>query len=126
MWDVPEEAARIDRNSELVIPRPEDNIYFRVDGSGFLEIITLVSTSPLRKALKGLQSIARSRGISRGFLAVEGDQPLAVLDDLLADVDQQSRGNTATIGAVSTAPSSRQRDTDVLAAFSTTIEVVEA
>ncbi|MFM7528442.1 MAG: caspase family protein [Nodosilinea sp.] len=126
MWDVPEEAARIDRNSELVIPRPEDNIYFRVDGSGFLEIITLVSTSPLRKALKGLQSIARSRGISRGFLAVEGDQPLAVLDDLLADVDQLSRGNTATIGAVSTAPSSRQRDTDVLAAFSTTIEVVEA
>lgn len=129
MWDVPEEAARIDRNSELVIPRPEDDIRFEVDGSGFLEIITLVSTSPLRNALKGLQSIARSRGIyshSRSFLAVEGDQPLAVLDDLLADVDQLSRGNTATIGAVSTAPSGRQRDTDVLAAFSTTIEVVEA
>ncbi len=129
MWDVPEEAARIDRNSELVIPRPEDDIRFEVDGSGFLEIITLVSTSPLRNALKGIQSIARRRGIashSRSFLAVVGDQPLAVLDDLLADVDQLSRGNTATIGAVSTAPSGRQRDTDVLAAFSTTIEVVEA
>lgn len=129
MWDVPEEAARIDRNSELVIPRLEDDIRFEVDGSGFLEIITLVSTSPLRNALKGLQSIARSRGIDsnrRSFLAVVGDEPLAVLDDLLADVDQLSRGNTATIGAVSTAPSSRQRDTEVLAAFSTTIEVVEA
>jgi hypothetical protein len=56
---------------------------------------------------------------------MEGDESLAVLNDLLADVDQLSRGNTATIGAVSTAPSSWQRDTDVLAAFSTTIEVVE-
>jgi hypothetical protein len=56
---------------------------------------------------------------------MEGDESLAVLNDLLADVDQLSRGNTATIGAVSTAASSWQRDTDVLAAFSTTIEVVE-
>jgi|694.fasta_scaffold07311_5 hypothetical protein len=128
MWDGPEEAARIDRNSELVIPRPEDDIRFEVEGSGFIEIITLVSTAPLRNALKGLQSIARSRGIhsnSRSFLPMEGDESLAVLNDLLADVDQLSRGNTATIGAVSTAASSWQRDTDVLAAFSTTIEVVE-
>ncbi len=128
-WDLPEDAARINENSSLIVPRPEDGIKFKVSGTGFLEILTMVSTQPLRNTLKGLQSIARSRGLggnNRGLFGTRGDEALEVLDDLLGDLDSLSRGDDATIQTVSTA-TSRDRsawDTGVLAAFSTAIEIV--
>ena len=126
-WDFPEEAARIDQGQSLTVPRPQDGINFQVNGTGFLEILTLVSTQPLRNTLKGLQSIARSRGLARGFLDTRGDEPLELLGDLLGDLDQLSRSGDATVQVISNQTSSTRRawDTGVLAAFSTPIEVVE-
>ena len=37
--------------------------------------------------LKGRESIARSRGIARGFLDTRDDEPLELLSDLLGGLD---------------------------------------
>jgi Caspase domain/Domain of unknown function (DUF4384) len=119
-WNVPEEAARIERNSSLTIPRQEDGVEFRLNGTGFIEILTLVSTEPLRNTLKGLQTIARSRGVSRGWLAVSDSEPFNLIRDLLGDVDQLSRsGNN-----VESSDSQSIIDTGVLSTLSTTIEII--
>jgi hypothetical protein len=120
-WDVPEEAARIDRLSSLVVPRPEDDVVLRLRGSGLVELLTLISTAPLRNALRALQTIARGRGVMRGFLPVEGDDPLEVVGNLLADLEELSRG--ATIEVISRSAERRSLDTNTLAAFSTVIQV---
>jgi hypothetical protein len=122
-WDAPEEAARIDRNSALTIPRPEDEMELILRGAGFVELLTLISTQPLRNVLRALQTIARGRGVKRGFLPVGNDDPLAVLGNLLGDLDELSRSSreVATVAPRSTAQ--RSLDTSTLAAFSTVIEV---
>ncbi len=127
-WDAPEEAARIDRSSSLVIPRSEDETELRLRGSGFVELLTLISTAPLRNALKALQTIARGRGVRSGFLPVEGDDPLEVLGNLLGDMEELSRGSRrdteiAGIDVVTRSADRRSLNTNTLAAFSTVIEV---
>jgi hypothetical protein len=126
-WDAPEEAARIDRSSSLVVPRTEDDVALRLRGKGLIELLTLISTKPLRNALRVMQTIARGRGVQRGFLSVEGDDPLEVVGNLLGDVEELSRGSRgdATIEVVSRSAERRGRslDTNTLAAFSTVIQV---
>ncbi|TVQ23289.1 MAG: DUF4384 domain-containing protein [Leptolyngbya sp. DLM2.Bin15] len=126
-WEAPEEAARIDRNNSLTVPRPQDDVQFAVSGSGHIQLLTLVSTSPLRNVLRGLEAMARSRGVQRSFIQLEDDEPLTVIEGLLGDIDSLSRergGGDATIGVV-TSSTQRAVDTDVLAAFSTMIEIRE-
>lgn len=67
-FESPEEASRIERGKDLTVPRPEDDWEFPTSSSGYIQLLTLVSTQPLRNVLRGLQSIARSRGTSRSFL----------------------------------------------------------
>jgi hypothetical protein len=124
-WDAPEEAARIDAQSTLTVPRQQDELAFRVGGAGFIELLTLVSTEPLSLALKGLQTIARGRGTSRGFIDTRGDENLDMISDLLGDLDNMTRGGNATIIQESTNTNQRLRDTNQLAAFSTLVEIVE-
>jgi hypothetical protein len=122
-WDAPEEAARIDRSSSLVVPRREDEVVLRLGGKGFVELLTLISTAPLRKALRSLQTIARGRGVQRGFLPVEGDDPLEVVGNLLGDVEELSRSATIRVESRSADRRGRALDTNTLAAFSTVIQV---
>lgn len=123
-WDAPEEAARIDRNSSLVVPRPEDEVILRLGGRGFLELLILISTSPLRNALRALQTIARSRGMQRGFLPVADDDSLdEVLGNLLGDVDELSRSARLRVESRTDDRRGRAIDTNTLAAFSTLIQV---
>ena len=126
-WDAPEEAARIDRRSSLVVPRPEDEAAFTLRGAGLVELLTMLSTAPLSNALRAMQTIARGRGVTRGLLPVEGDDPLEVVGNLLGDVEQLSRGsrNEAEIAGIDVTRSVNRRslDTNTLAAFSTVIEV---
>jgi hypothetical protein len=74
-----------------------------------------------------MQTIARGRGVTRGLLPVEGDDPLEVVGNLLGDVEQLSRGsrNEPGIAGVDITRSVNRRslDTNTLAAFSTVIEV---
>jgi hypothetical protein len=126
-WLDPEEAARIDSNSQIELPRPQDETVFQVGGSGgFPEILMLVSTQPLRNALRGMQAIARSRGRARGAVDLQGDEPVSVLDALLDDVDDITRsGADGRIFSLNTATSSAVRlyDTNALATLSAVIQV---
>ena len=124
-FEAPEDSSLIEAESSLTVPRPEDESAFAVSGSGFVQLITLVSTEPLRNVLRGLEDMARSRGVSRGFLQLQENEPLRVLGDLLGDVGNISRSNDpATIGVVDMSQQS-PIDTNVLAAFSTMIEIRE-
>ena len=124
-FEAPEDASLIEAKSSLTVPRPEDESAFAVGGSGYVQLITLVSTEPLRSVLRGLEDMARSRGMSRGFLQLQENEPLRVLGNLLGDVGDISRSSDpATIGVVDTSQQS-PIDTNVLAAFSTMIEIRE-
>jgi hypothetical protein len=138
-WQSPEESARLARigkGGKLTMPEPErDNFDFTVRGtSGFPELLILVSTEPLRKALKGMQSIARSRNIMRGPIydsqgGFTEDESLNILDGLLGDLNEltRSRERSATLVAVRTEQSSdlRRLDVSTLAVLSTVFEVVQ-
>jgi hypothetical protein len=126
-WESPEESARIDGRGTLTIPRPEDEVVFRSGGSGYIQLLTLVSTEPLTNVLRGLASFARDRGIDRGFLPVRGEESQDLLSALIGDVGNlaRSRGtNNASIEVMSTQGQS-PIDTNELAAFSTIIEIRE-
>jgi hypothetical protein len=124
-FEAPEDASLIEAKSSLTVPRPEDESAFAVGGSGYVQLITLVSTEPLRSVLRGLEDMARSRGMSRGFLQLQENEPLRVLGNLLGDVGDISRSSDpATIGVVDTSQQS-PIDTNILAAFSTMIEIRE-
>ncbi|MGP1385354.1 MAG: caspase family protein [Thainema sp.] len=126
-WSAPEEAARIDAQGKVTVPRPQDTTLFQVQGSGgFPEILLLVSTQPLRNALRGMQTIARGRGQERGAMDLRGDEPVTVLDFLLGDVDETTRTTaTGTIAALSMADQSVVSfyDTNTLATLSAVIQV---
>ncbi|MGB6013702.1 MAG: DUF4384 domain-containing protein, partial [Nodosilinea sp.] len=123
-WDAPEEASRVARGEEITVPAPEDRSRFSLSGSGYVELITLVSHEPLRALLQSLQTIARGAGISRGFVDLEEDDTLDVVAGLLGDLDAASRsannGGTGQTTAGTSAVDSR-----TIAVFSTVIEVVE-
>lgn len=122
-WNAPEESARIDPEGSMVVP--QGDTVFKVSGAGRIELLTLVSTEPLRLALKGLSTVARGRGISRGFVGTDENEALDAVGDLLGDFDSISRGTTATIVSGTRDPDQRIRSTNTLAAFSTIVEIVE-
>ena len=121
-WNAPDKAAQIAPNETLVLPKPDDIFQFELTGSGFLEIIILVSRQPLRRVLLSLQSIARSRGETRGPVGFNEGNPLGLIDELLSDVDGVSRGSRS-VDAVS--PGDTAVAPDAIAAFSTILEIVE-
>lgn len=125
-WDAPDEAARIDRNESLVVPRTEDNVQFRVSGAGFIEVLTLVSKQPLRGLLRNLQTIARGANRSRGAVLFEEGDPVRLVEDLLGDIDGISRSGTATIITETVSTEATAVDAGAIAAFSTVIEIVES
>ena len=124
-WDDPDDAARIDPNGALEIPRPEDRVRFQVSGAGYVELLTLVSTRSLRNALRGLQTIARGRGTTRGYLSMDADESLDVISELLGDINSMSRGGEARLFAESLERDTTAVDNGEIAAFSTVIEVAE-
>ncbi len=126
-WFAPEEAARIDANGQITVPRPGSTTIFQVGGlSGFPEILMLVSTQPLRNALRGMQTIARERGAERGVLNLQDDEPVTVLDALLGDLNGIARSaDDGRVTAVDTAAPSTISlyDTNTLATLSAVIQV---
>ena len=125
-WSAPEDAALIEPNAEIVLPRPEDQqirYAFVLDedqDSDIAEIVTLVSVRPLRSMLKALQEISSSRGNpQQTSISLRGGE-LNFLETILADVNQASRGDrteTNKISAESTAVDGR-----AIAVFSTLVE----
>jgi len=118
-----EEAARVGRGEELVTPKEGDDFQFTLTGKGFLEVLTLVSTRPLRDTLKAIQKIASSRGLSsRTAVSLkQDDDSLDVVGAFLNDLDRNTREADITVTGNRRAVSAKQ-----LAAISTVIQVVPA
>lgn len=133
-WDSPESEPLLESGQRLDIPRqelprdpsrdycanPSEAFHLCLSGAGYAEILTLVSTSPLRDALRGLQQIAASNNTRSGDpMGLQNDDPVNVIDTLLGDIDRTTRSEITVRGGV------RGVDTTQLAALSTLIQVVE-
>ncbi len=134
VWDAPEGASRLMAGQTMRMPDPQrgDRYNFTAIGpAGVFELLVLVSTTPIRDALRSLQTIARSRGTRSGnpLAFATGarspgeseDAPVNVVDALLGDLDRGSRG----IAIVSASPERQQVDVRSLAAFAVVVEVVD-
>ncbi|HEY9831468.1 MAG TPA: caspase family protein [Stenomitos sp.] len=124
-WDAPEEKSLVAPGQSKIVPQPEDNFVWNVgDTAGTFEVLVLASVAPLRTALKGLQNIARDRGVSRGNpMALQEDEPIDIIENLLGDIDNNSRSGGAAPQLI---PKGNQAvSTSQLAAISTIVEVVE-
>ncbi|MEM9217642.1 MAG: caspase family protein [Cyanobacteria bacterium P01_F01_bin.150] len=125
-WVASDDATLIAPGEELIMPRPQDLVEFKVSGTGYLEILTLMSTGSLRNALRGLQDIAVDRGEERTFLPLDGDESLGVLEDLLGDIDGLSRGGDRASFSVNRIDQENTAvDGGAIATFSTVIEIAE-
>jgi hypothetical protein len=122
-WDSPDDASLLEKGKSLVVPGADAEIELKLSGSGIIEIITLVSTDPLRGALRVMQNIARGQGRSRGTVAASDGDPLNLIDDLLGDLDNNTRGDI--VPTPLSRGGERSRSSRTLAAFSTLIEVKE-
>lgn len=132
-WDAPEAAARLPAGQTQRVPDPDgagDRFRFVVQGpAGFFELLVLVSAVPLRDTLRSLQTIARNRGTRSGnpLAFAEGtrsrdegeDAPVDVVDALLRDLDQGSRG------AIAAVPTQQRIDAQRLAAYTFVLEVTD-
>ena len=123
-WDAPEEKSLVAPGQMIAIPQPEDDFKFRLrDEAGTFELLVLASVQPLRLALRGLQSIARGRGIGRGSPAtLNEDEPVDVMGELLGDLDNHARSGS---GIDVIRKGDRLVDATKLAALSTIVEVVK-
>ncbi|MBD2340992.1 caspase family protein [Calothrix sp. FACHB-156] len=121
-WDAPEDEALVPPGKNIAIPQIGDNFQFRLKGpSGTLEVLVLASIKPIRNALKGLQNIARNRDIGKGSpLGLSEDEPVQVMGNLLADLNEMARAGLEIIS-----DGVQAVDTTKLAAISTLIEVKE-
>jgi Caspase domain/Domain of unknown function (DUF4384) len=116
-FEAPDDASLVKAKQEMQIPVP-----FKVAGTpGYLELLILASREPLRNSLLALQSIARSRGVTRGQAAgLDANETDTIVGDLLGDIDKSSRGPRLEIP-----PSFRAFDSGKLAALSAVFQVVE-
>ncbi len=118
-WDEPEEKALVAPGQTIALP--EGNVRFTLEeDTGTFEVLVLASAESLRNALKGLQTIARSRGISRGIPApLNEDEPVDIMGNLLGDLNDHARAAGIAIRGVQAV------DSNQLAAISTIVEAVE-
>ena len=132
IWDAPEEATRIAAGQTIQIPDATgrgDRFRIVAEGPvGFTELLVVVSTEPLRDAMRSLQTIARGRGTRSGNPLTFAEQsrsadesedaPVEVVDALLNDINRGARD-------IALPTSSSQRiDAQSLAAFAAVMEIV--
>jgi hypothetical protein len=105
--------------SALVAPETPLSVPVTVEGpAGFLELLVIASTSPLRDALRALEQVATRSGGSQ-FVSLDADEAVDVVESLLQDLDENSRSGGGYDGP------NRGVDTTQLAAISAVFEVVE-
>lgn len=139
VWNAPEEAARLPAGATVVVPDQageDDRFRFIARGpAGFFELMVLASTSPLRDALRSLQSIARGRRSRSGnpLAFTDGvrgsneneDAPVEMVDALMGDLDRSAAERGRSGRTPRFLGRSQQVDAGTVAAFSVAIEVVE-
>lgn len=128
-WDESETATLVTTGQHITAPSSGRFITLR--NKGFLEMVVLASTNPLRDTLRGLQRIAGNRGLRAGQpVLFEEDEPVEMIDSMLTDVsrgigvvpiDDNPSAVSETASPVNT---SRGIDSNQLAVISATLEVV--
>ncbi|MGH2416101.1 MAG: DUF4384 domain-containing protein, partial [Microcystaceae cyanobacterium] len=98
-----------------------DNYKFTIGGDpGVAEVLVIASTTPLKKAVDLLRSLAVDRGERTRGTPLDLPQPDEAIASLLEDLDEGSRRS-----GTSSNPGIRQIDTRQMAALSITFEVTE-
>ena len=119
-WDAPEIASAIQPGKDLVIPLAI------VPPAGFFEILIITSASSLRESLKGLQTIADSRGIKKDYIPFDGstrtatDSPDTVVGIAQGYVRDLTRGAISIAGL-----KTRGLDPKKSAIFSTVFQAID-
>ena len=121
-WAATEEVTLVEAGETLQIPDLNQDSFRLIvqEPKGIVEVLVLASRTPLREAMLALQAIAAESQKGRGPLNL--NQPVEVIDNLLNDINNGSRGSGSNIA--SSNPTSRSIDTTQLAALSITFEVV--
>lgn len=85
-----------------------------------MEILTIASTRPLRDVLRGIQRIAEETNVpSRAPISLRDEDSLDVAENLLRDIDRQTRGD------IQVRTARNAINVDQMAALSTMIQIVE-
>ena len=118
-WNFPETAAAIK-------PGATEPIKLEVTPpAGFFEILVITSASPLRETLKGLQTIALSRGIKKDYLPFDGsNRSTGDSEDSVVGFSR-SLTNDLTRGLGVAGSSARGLSPKQSAVFSTILQVIE-
>ncbi|HEY9651720.1 MAG TPA: caspase family protein [Coleofasciculaceae cyanobacterium] len=121
-WVTSDEVTLVSAGRTINIPDPNKDSFQLVtqEPKGFAEVLILASRTPLRQALKALRTLAAQSQQDRG--PVQLNQPTEVIDNLLDDVNNRSRGTVRN--ATRSAGTVRNIDTNQLAALSITFEVI--
>lgn len=123
-WTASEEATRVAAGRTIRIPDPATDGFKLVtqEPRGMVEVLVVASVSPIRQALKGLQSIASQTGQTRGPVTLA--DPVGVIDDLLADLSGPAGGTRGAPGTRGLAAVARRIDTNRIATLSMSFEVI--
>ena len=115
-----EEAPPIPAGQQIQVPDPDrGELYrFKIAGnSGVAEALVIASTTPLKRAIELLQTLAAEPGRNRGKPVELNKEPDMAIAALLTDLDEGTRGSTPAASDVS------QIDTQQMAALSITFEI---
>jgi hypothetical protein len=133
-WSAPEDAALLEPGQSLTAPEhrlardpgrdycadPSDDFHLCLRGSGYVEMLTIASTEPLRDVLRAIQDIAGETLASRGQpISLREADTLNFVENLLVDIDRNTRGDVEVRGGVQAV------DVTKMAAISTMIQIVE-
>jgi hypothetical protein len=121
-WTAADEVTLVAPTQTLRIPDASKDPFRLVtqEPKGIAEVLIIASQTPLRTALQALQALAAEQEQRRG--PVELNQPAEVIDNLLDDINNGSRGNVDN--AAPRDRSVRSIETTKLAALSITFEVI--
>ncbi|MBF2017606.1 MAG: DUF4384 domain-containing protein [Rivularia sp. T60_A2020_040] len=120
-WNSAEIEAILAPQQEIITPQESDGYSFKLKGVGSQEILVLASFLPIRDALKGLKSIADiTNPGGRTPVNIEGEQALGWVQELLGDLERNTRGIRVESSGDRIVAKSQ------LAAISTIINVVES
>ncbi|NER51515.1 MAG: DUF4384 domain-containing protein, partial [Symploca sp. SIO1A3] len=127
-WTADDNAALVEAGQTRFIPDPSKGDQFKITVGkplGMVEVLIIASATPLSNALKALQSIATEPG-QRGKPLLLAEESIAVIDNLLGDFDQGTRGSRPNLELlprtpkIQFAPNVRAVNTTQLAAMSIT------
>lgn len=118
-WTASSEATRVNAGQTIRIPDPGSDSFQLVtqEPKGMVEVLIVASLSPIREALRALQSLASHSAQTRGPVAAP--DPLGLMEDFLSDLSTPGGSRTRGLAAVG-----RTVDPSRIATLSLSFEVI--